>query len=360
MSITDGFMIPLDFNDWKNYGDRTSWCSTQPWWTNQNISLQGSSLGPTEVKLGETVKVAVGIQGVAGTGGATVSVTVRDVQAWACYPSPTAGSTSQSLLLPSMTTSNPAFTGSVLIEGVNPALFPGSYQNTSAPFPYALFPLLGPWTPTSADLMPPNTEVHCCLIATSAGANLEGTSLGTMVPSDSDLASLIDICTSPYQGQCNISIISLPLHKFPGGLLVQEFGFLVAGLNVAPAEVGVDVSPVEQANGIDPAVLRSLKGGPYAGLDLKPATSGLKGYSLAKNPYKLTEPLSKIVRPAEKMTESGTSLRLSLPSGGIQPLLLRVEVDAASKLGSVYAFDIVQTDAGGKRGGIRVGAVVVQ
>jgi hypothetical protein len=359
VSNDSSFMIPLDLNDWKDFGSRTSWCATEVWWTNQNIYLAGSSLGRTEAKVGDTVTVMVGVQGVAASGGATGTAFVESVQAWACYPSSTPGATSAALVLPSMTSSNPAFIGSDPVEGVNPAKFPGSYQNQSnPPGAYALFSLIPTWTPTVDDVVPPNTSVHCCLIATSAGTNLDGAPLGTKIPSNSDLATMINICTSPYQGQCNITILGMPIHKRSGRLLVQEFGFLAAGLNAASGDVVLDVAPVAQPNGVDPTVLWALKGGPYGELNLTPAASGLKSARLAKNTYKLTPHLSQIVRPAEKISESGTSLRLSLPPQGIQPLLLTVELDANSAPGSVYAFDITQTDATGKRGGIRIGAIV--
>jgi hypothetical protein len=364
MSRADGFMIPLDLADWQGNGDRTNWCSKQVWWTNQNISLAGSSLGPTEVKVGETVQVEVGVQGVVPTTGDTELAIVQNVQAWACYPSPTAGRASASLVLPSMASSNPAFTSTQNLLPSNPIFNPGDYQR-SAGGAFALITLAGAWTPTSDDLVAPNTDTHCCLIATSKGrarvdTPFEGP-VGTFIPSDSDLGKKtgIDICTSPYQGQCNIAILPLMMSKRKAGLLVQEFGFLAAGLNAAPENIVVGIAEVEQANGVDPAVERALKGGPYRALSLTPATSGLKTLRLAKNTYNLTAALSKIVRPATKIVESGSSLTLSLPVEGIQPLLLQVEVDATSKLGSVYAFDITQTDVTGKRGGIRVGAIVV-
>lgn len=56
MSRANGFMIPLNYSDWETNGDRTNWCSTKVWWTNENIKLVGSSLGPTEVKVGEPVR----------------------------------------------------------------------------------------------------------------------------------------------------------------------------------------------------------------------------------------------------------------------------------------------------------------
>src|ERR1035438_9686277 len=147
MSRAQGFMIPLNFNDWFiGHGDRTNWCSAQTWWTNENISLQGSSLGTTEAKVGDTVTIAVGIQGVVDQDG--VREFIQHVQAWACYPSPTAGRSSASLVLPSMQSSNPAFASS------NQTLLPSSdatdYQNL-LDAPYFLASLSPTWTPPAAD-----------------------------------------------------------------------------------------------------------------------------------------------------------------------------------------------------------------
>ena len=375
MSRAQGFVIPLDFNDWFiTHGDRTNWC-TPPhvWWTNENIFLQGSSLGPTEAKVGDTVTIAVGIQGVLDAGGEFGgAANVQNVQAWVCYPSPTAGRSSVALVLPSMQSSNPAFAG-------NQTLIPSSdatdYQNT-VDVPYFLFSLSPTWTPTVADLVPPNTDTHCCIIATSAGlADVDdkgnGNPVGTFVPANSNLASLIDICDEPHQGQVNITIVPLGAHKRAGGRLVQEFGFLAAGLSAdRPTQVVLEVTPVPQQNQVDPAVLRALKGGPYRDLPPQPASSGLKGLRLSKNTYECKGWLGKLIREAEKILEEvieavdhpfrhSSRLRLHLPPNGVQPLLLQIELDAALPPGSVHAFDITQTEASGKRGGIRVGAVVV-
>jgi len=78
-----GFIIPLNLNDYLSFigkpqGDRTNWCSApppeikQPWWTNENIQLSGSSLGPTSAKVGDTVSIQVGVQGVLEPDGTTV------------------------------------------------------------------------------------------------------------------------------------------------------------------------------------------------------------------------------------------------------------------------------------------------
>jgi len=350
-------MIPLNYSDWETNGDRTNWCSTKVWWTNENIKLVGSSLGPTEVKVGEPVTVQVGVQGVVPTGGDTELNTVQHAQAWACYPSPTAGKTSVQLVLPSMQSSNPAFTGTVNVEGINPIFNPSDYQNTSSTG-FAWISLSGT---TTADLVPPNESTHCCLIATCAGVarvDVTNAPVGTVITSNSDLAAHIDVCTSPYQGQCNIAILAVS-HKRTGRAAPKEFGFLAASLSERPTQLVMEVTEVKQADKVDPAVLRVLGGGPYRDLPLKPATAGLQGIRLSKNTYPLKGHLATIVREATSIVQAGTGLRLDMPANGIQPLLFRIELDPTQPPGSVHVFDITQADGTGKRGGIRVGAIIV-
>jgi hypothetical protein len=362
MSRADGFMIPLNYADWETNGDRTNWCSAKVWWTNENIQLVGSSLGPTEVKVGETVTVRVGVQGVVPTGGDTELSIVQHAQAWACYPSPTAGKTSVQLVLPSMQSSNPAFAGSVNVFGENPFFNPGDYQNPSASAGgFAWISLSGTWTPTTADLVPPNDSTHCCLIATCAGrARVDATNaaVGTVIAANSDLAAHIDICTSPYQGQCNIAILAVG-HKKTGRAAPKEFGFLAASLSERPTQLTMEVTEVKQSDKLDPAMLQALRGGPYRNLPLKPATAGVQGVRLRKNTYPLKGHLATIVREAGSITQVGTGLRLDMPANGIQPLLFEIELDPTQPPGSVHVFDITQADGSGKRGGIRIGAIIV-
>jgi hypothetical protein len=359
MSRANGFMIPLNYNDWFTNGDRTNWCSTKVWWTNENIKLVGSSLGPTEAKVGETVTVQVGVQGVVPTGGDTELNVVQHAQVWACYPSPTAGKTSAQLVLPSMQSSNPAFAGTVNVFGSNPVNV-SDYQNpSSAAFAWVF--LSGTWTPGMDDLVPPNESLHCCLVATSAGvarSDVSPTPVGTVIAANSGLASHIDICTDPYQGQRNIAIIAIS-HKRTGRASPKEFGFLAASLSERPTQLVLDITEVKQTDKIDSAVLQALRGGPYHDLPLKPATAGLQGVRLSKNTYPLKGHLAKIVREAESITQAGTGLRLNMPANGIQPLLFSIELDPTQPPGSVHVFDITQADGTGKRGGIRVGAIIV-
>ena len=55
----------------------------------------------------------------------------------------------------------------------------------------------------------------------------------------------------------------------------------------------------------------------------------------------------------------GRRINLTLRPHGLQPLLLQMELDASEPPGSVHVFDIVQTETSSRRGGIRVGAVIV-
>ncbi len=57
-------MIPLDQLDWTKSGDRTNWCTSQQWWVNGNIFLEGASGGPTQPAVGDSVTISVGVQGV--------------------------------------------------------------------------------------------------------------------------------------------------------------------------------------------------------------------------------------------------------------------------------------------------------
>jgi hypothetical protein len=79
--------------------------------------------------------------------------------------------------------------------------------------------------------------------------------------------------------------------------------------------------------------------------------------------------LAKIIHEAEEIIEEvlglethpfggGHQLHLSLPPQGVQPLRVTVELDSAEPPGTVHSLNITQTDAGGARGGIRVGIVV--
>jgi hypothetical protein len=382
MSPAQGFMIPLNHADWTASGDRTNWCSTQAWWNNENIKLVGSSLGPTTVLAGDSVSIGVGLQGVADGGGETqANGDVQTVQAWVCYPSPTAGHSSASLVVHSMqTTTTPELTGDNPVTGVNAAGNPGDYQSTAgSPPPYEFLTLNNPWTPTAADQVgPPNPNdpdsIHCCIIANSAGlsqairhgAGWQGNSTGVTLSGLGDLATEIDICNQPYQGQVNIAILTA-LHGIHMRRVI--FGFLAAGTE-RPSEVVLKVTPLAQEKGVDPALLRVLKEGPFRDLPLQPATKPLKDLRLVDNTHRFQGKLAELIRRAEELMEhrvedeahpfaATSGLKLKLPPHGVHPLQLEMQLDPDLPEGSVHAFDITQTEAGGRRGGIRVAAVVV-
>jgi len=167
----------------------------------------------------------------------------------------------------------------------------------------------------------------------------------------------------------------MPIHGIGrGGLLLGDFGFLSGGVaGRERARVVVEVTPLVQPNGIDPAVLRVLQAGPWSGLPLQPATLDPRGLGLRKNRHRCEGWLGTIVCEAEEFIEDliamvegrpdhdrrGRRITLTLPPNGLQPMLLQTELDASETPGTVHVFDIVQTDPSGRRGGIRVGAVVV-
>jgi hypothetical protein len=125
---------------------------------------------------------------------------------------------------------------------------------------------------------------------------------------------------------------------------------------------------------VDPAVLRVLKAGPWSNLPLLPATSAPLGLGLRKNRHSCEGWLARIVCEAEELIEDlievvegrpdedgrrGRRIKLSFPPHGLQSLLMQTELDASEPPGTVHVFDIVQTEASGRRGGIRVATVAV-
>jgi hypothetical protein len=384
MTVASGFMIPLNEKDWISSGDRSNnWCGDPliATYLNENIFLQGANVFTTPE--GEAVKIQVGIQGVVeppNVEPATNLGVVQHVQAWVCYPN-TSNQPHPGLLVPSMQGLNPAWTGSHVLEGVDPTSNPEAYQDVGGQAPsfvYFLASLSPQWIPTAEDLVPPNQTGYCCIFATCQGlapavqdgdGGYLGDGVGTFVPPNADPSSLIDICTSPYQGQRNIAIVYDRVRVSGSNLL--QFGFLAVGSSVGrPKQVVLEVTPVRQLGQVDPAVLRVLKAGPHRDLPLQPASSGLKGLRLSKNTYECKGYLARIILEAEEIAEEviealehpfrhTSRLRLKLPPKGIQPMLLTVELDASLPPGSVHTFDITQTDETGKRGGIRVAAIVV-
>jgi hypothetical protein len=374
-----GFIIPLNLNDYLSFsgkppGDRTNWCTAhpstlmgQPFYTNDNLRLSGSSLGPTSAKVGDTVRIQVGVQGVnVGTDGATVEDQILHVQAWICYPNTVAGRAGP--LVASMKTGpTPAkdLTASPQkIFGTGEVL---DYQNpVQPPGPvYAQFTLDNPWKPQQADIIPPNVHAHCCIMATCQGlADVNNPTgpvpVGLFVPG-TDL-SQIDICSEPHEAQRNISILPITHGMIRRGTLLGDFGFLSGGVaGEERARVVVEVMPLAQPDRINPVILGVLQAGPWSGLPLRAARSGPRRLVLHKNPHLFEGWLATIISDAEEFIEDpdGRRVTLALPPNGLQPMLLQMELDESEAPGTVHVFDIVQTDPSGRRGGIRVGAVVV-
>jgi hypothetical protein len=372
-----GFIIPLDLTDFLNQGQRVNWCSAQTWWTNQNIQLSNSSVSSTAANVGDVVTIQVGIQGVTNNG-ITEEAQVDHVQAWVCYPNTVPGRASASLIVDSMQPSLGHVPPALDLTG-SPAVLFGSGQAADYQSPgvsYQLFNLAPTWTPTSADILPPNTTAHCCIVATSQGnADVNGDDfpVGLFVPAN-DLSG-IDICNDPHEGQTNITIFPMS----PGGLIRGQqggFAFLSGAANRdVRKQVTVEVQPVIQGSEVDPAVLRVFKSSSWGSLPLKPATKPPKVVGLSKNPHRCEGWLAKIICEAEEIVEEvieaverllgvggkwpGHRLKLTLPPNGMQPLLFQTELDAGEAPGTVHVFDILQTDETGERGGIRVGVVVV-
>jgi hypothetical protein len=309
-----GFIIPLNLNDYLGSGQRNNWCGTQTWWTNENIQLSGSSLGPTSARVGDTVSIQVGVQGVTDQG-ITEEGKILHVQAWVCYPNTVpgrAGPLVSSMMVGPTPTKD--LTGSPV-----PIFGSGQVSDYQSPGPsYTQFTLDNPWSPQSGDIIPPNTDAHCCILATCQGLadvnNEGGVQVGLFVPGTN--LSPIDICSDPHEGQTNITILPLSGHHRRGGLLLGDFAFLSGSANPEQrAQVVLEVTPLAQPNGIDPAVLRVLKAGPWKGLPLRPATSNPRGLGLRKNGHKCEGLLAKIICEAEEFFEDLIEVIEGRPDG---------------------------------------------
>jgi hypothetical protein len=377
-------MIPLDQLDWTKSGDRTNWCTSQQWWVNGNIFLEGASGGPTQPAVGDSVTISVGVQGVqVPDSESQPTAVVQNIQAWACYPSPTAGTSSVSLVLPSLNPNaasppTPKFSGTQVLHPASPSAVPSAYE-VSAHQAYAQVPLAPTWNPSNDDLVPPNTtnSVHCCMIVASggladasagAGGVLTGTAVGTPLLANSQLSTKIDICDSPYQGQLNLTLLPMSAHE---PHRIQRFGFLAASSSAERRTQAVlEVTPIAQPTTVDPFLLSVLKAGPYGDLPLQPGNGGLTGLRLSKNHHQCGGWLGGLIREAEEIFEEivehrshslrdTSRLRVTLPPEGLQHLMLEVELESSHPVGTVHAFDVIQTEESGKRGGIRVATIVV-
>jgi hypothetical protein len=378
MANGQGFMIPLNSTDWTNGGVRNNWCAApNVWWTNENIKLVGGSWGDTDAAVGQQVTITIGVQGLVDPDGPSVKAIVTGAQAWACLPSPTAGTAG--VLVPSMggppttpppPSPPPMWTGA---QQLLPSSNPGQYEiTTGSPPPFAWIPV-GPWTPTASDIVAPNTTTHACMIANCWGfadatgpvGNPGGTPVGAQIPPD--LAG-INVCTDIYQGQRNMTIV--PTTGPPQQGHMVRFGFVAVNPMLRePAEVIIGVTPIVQKQ-LDPSILRALEGGPYRDLTFTPAPQGAKTLRLLDNEHKQESGLAEMLRHAEDIimeeidemmhrSHETSRLRLKLPPKGIHPLVCEVELEPGLSPGSVHVCDITQTDPDKRRGGIRLVTVVV-
>ena len=388
-----GFMIPLnirDFEYWNGYGGLSrNICSSAyqqtitqaSWWTCENIQLTTGGMVASSAVVGTPYVIQVGIEGLPALNGSTTPAAIQNVEAWVCYPNTVAGGASATLVVPSMQGSKFASFSNTTASA--PVVFndPDDYQDPAeGGFQWIN---LSPWTPIEEDFLEevaPGGPGHCCIIANAAGqASLldvsepnSGEPVGVVITDNSQLAAEIDVCTSLYQGQRNIMIVSAPT-----GQIVRGGNRIKAGLaflSGAPEQTThlrttITVTAIDQGGQLDPVLIKALSVPPYAGLPLKPAASPPKSLSLAKHESKPHSWLAKIIHEAEEVVEEllglkehpfggGHRLHLSLPRRGLQPLRMAVEPDPNDPPGTVHAIEITQTDANGARGGIRVAVVV--
>ncbi len=288
-----------------------------------------------------------------------------------------AGGASATLVVPSMQNSKFASFSNTTVNAPLVADL-GNYQGQVAPaggWPNFAWISLSPWTPTPDDFLEESSMGgHCCIIANAAGladwvsegGTSNGQPVGVAITDNIQLQNDINVCTSLYQGQRNIMIVP----ALGGGQIRPGFVFLSgAPQQRTPMTTTVAVTAIDQGSQIDPVILKVLSNGPYAGLPLKPASSPPRSLRLARHEHKPHGWLAKIIHEAEEIVEEllglekhpfggGHQLHLSLPSQGLQPVRLAVELDPSEPPGTVHALDITQTDANGARGGIRAGVVV--
>lgn len=159
-----GFMIPLNQRDFEfrfdDPGTGRDICSTAneqkytkaPWWTCENIQLTGS-VDAVTARVGDTIVIQVGIEGLPSQGGDTTPAFIQNVQAWVCYPNTVAGGASATLVVPSM--QNNKFASFSNTTASAPLVFYDGnitdYQNPKEGG-FALISL-SPWTPTQEDFL---------------------------------------------------------------------------------------------------------------------------------------------------------------------------------------------------------------
>lgn len=376
MGSSPGFMIPLNEDDFFfpfDSGTRNICSSANqstythaPWWTCENIQLTGT-VDAVTARVGDNVVIQVGVQGLRNADGDSPSQ-IQNAQAWVCYPNTVAGAGNATLVVPSMQSNHFASFSNTTPNA--PIVFGDSdYENPKeGGFQWIS---LSTWIPTQEDFLEQATEGgHCCVIANVAGqsdVDLEensGDPVGVNITDNSELNSDINVCTSLYQAQRNIAIVGAK-----GGMM--RLGFLSG----APSQrqgfnTTVSVTAISQGSQIDPILKKVLATGPYKNLPLKPAANPPKSLRLTPHhDYKWNNWLSKIVREAEEIVDEllgldthpfgGHQLRLRLPPAGLQPIDLNATLEPGEPAGTVHALDIIQTDANGARGGIRVAVVAL-
>lgn len=232
--------------------------------------------------------------------------------------------------------------------------------------------LIPSWIPDEDDLVSPNLQAHCCILANSSGVfDSESTQrpVGMSRIGDDDLTNFT-ICTEPHQGQRNVVILPAAHNRNVGGAVAPvNFGFL-SGHADPNRDVGhftVDIKPVASTGeDIDPSVDSVLlSSGAYKGLPLKKSTTPFQNIRLGKNGHRSGEWLEKVVVDPEDVAEAvvaddvgklfgledggfdkGVRLgtRLYLSTKGMTKLLLETKLDKGEEVGAVHVFDIVQTD----------------
>jgi hypothetical protein len=388
-----GFMIPLNLNDFlfpfdNNSRDICTSANEQtytkaPWWTCENIQLTAGGTPVSSAVVGTTYVIRIGVEGLPSQGGGTTPAAIQNVQAWVCYPNTVAGGASATLVVPSM--QNSQFASFSDTTNTAPLVFWDSnatdYQNPlEGGFQWIQ---LSPWTPTEEDFLEQSEfGGHCCIIANAAGqSSLEdpddptsGEPVGIVITDNSQLAADFDICHSLYQAQRNIVIVpvSKGMRTGRGSDRIEGGLAFLSGApeQKSPVRTTIAVTAVDQGGQVDPALLKALSGGLYAGLSLKPATSPPKSLRLTVHDHKPLGWLAKIIHEAEGIVEEllglethpfggGHQMHLTLPARGLQPLRVAIEPDPSEAPGTVHAIDITQTDANGARGGIRMALVVI-
>jgi hypothetical protein len=379
-----GFVIAFELGD---EGDRRNdWCKDRYFWASQGITLQHNNPGadPATIHVGDSIRIQpqilpVGLQGAVGE--FRVLSRIDQIRAWVCYTSTVPPDSGIKITLPSIDDMNPP--SLVTPPQVSPYFVSSLLDNPPVPRPVvpSEWNLSPNWFPTASDLVPPNREVHCCVLANTYGISYFGSALpGTvgdntlLMPADFGKFS---ICTSNTQAQRNITLLSV-FHRIGGLRTPVEFGFVSGSSNdssVDRTQFTVEISVVEQHDSVEPIIRGVIESSALKDIPFKPSKQPLKSLNLKKNSYQCPERLAKILCQPDEIVDdvaknvaglidsesgSGTKLHVTLPpQGDFVALLLQAEIDTDEEVGSVHVFDIVQTDKHtGKRGGHRVGIIV--